>query len=343
MRISQIALLLGTSVGLFAQGNLTPPGAPAPMMKTLQQVEPRIPISVPGLMITSSGSYYLTTNIIAPSGNGMTILTNNVTVDLNGFMLLGPGSASAIVVSGARTNIVVRNGAIRGWGNAVTASSVEGSRFEGLLISHNVGSGVRMGSYCTVYGCNIYTNGGLGVQASTGAQIADCVVALNGLRGIEVSEAGNIRNCTARRNGSDGIYANSGSVVTDCLTEFNGGSGIVIDRGSVRNCTARGNVLNGIDAFISCQIIGNHCLINGNGGDGAGINSGVGGHRIEGNNVVSNDRGIDCNPSTGNLIIRNSAEGNGLNYDVVAGNTFGPVVTSGNIATSTNPHANYTY
>jgi parallel beta-helix repeat protein len=309
----------------------------------LQQVEPRVPISAPGFVITNSGSYYVATNIIAVSGHGISIMTNNVTVDLNGFMLQGAGASAGVAVPGVRTNIVVRNGTIRGFGNGISAPQVEGSRFEGLHISHNGGTGLRVGNYCTVYGCNVYTNAGIGVQASTGAQIADCVVALNGFGGIDVFDTANVRSCTARGNGGNGITANSGCVVTDCLTEFNAGHGITIDRGVVRNCTARGNVLNGIDAFISCQIIGNHCLQNGNGGDGAGINSSLGGHRIEGNNVVGNDRGIDCNPSTGNLIIRNSASGNGPDYDVVAGNTIGPIITSGSIATSSNPHANYTY
>ena len=338
-----LVLLIGTGAALFAQGSLAPPGAPAPTMKTLQQVEPRIAISGPGLVITNAGSYYVTTNIIAGSGNGISIQTNNVTVDLNGFMLQGPGSSTGIAVSGARTNIVVRNGTIRGWGNGVGALSADGSRFEGLHISHNAGTGLRVGNFCMVYGCNVYTNGGVGVQASTGAQIADCVVALNGGRGIDVFETANIRSCMMRGNGDHGIAGASGCVVTDCVAEFNGGNGILIDRGVVRNCTARGNVLNGIDAFINCQIVGNHCLQNGNGGDGAGIHSRQGGNLIEGNNVVGNDRGIDCNPSTGNLIIRNSAQANGVDYDVVAFNTIGPTVTSGNIAASTNPHANYSY
>src|SRR5215469_2970325 len=71
-----------------AQGVLTPPGAPGPTMKTLAQIEPRIPIST-ATNISNPGSYYLTTNLNVPSGSGITISANNVTLDLNGFALTG--------------------------------------------------------------------------------------------------------------------------------------------------------------------------------------------------------------------------------------------------------------
>jgi parallel beta-helix repeat protein len=64
------------------------------------------------------------------------------------------------------------------------------------------------------------------------------------------------------------------------------------------------------------------------------------GNRIEGNNVTDNDYGINVENS-GNLIIRNSAGANTTEFQIVAGNTVGPSVTSANIAASTNPHANY--
>src|SRR3954469_21762838 len=80
---------------LLAQGNLIPSGAPGPTMKTLTQVEPRTPISSLPLVITNSGSYYLTANLTGIVGtNGITITADNVTIDLNGFALNGvPGSS----------------------------------------------------------------------------------------------------------------------------------------------------------------------------------------------------------------------------------------------------------
>src|SRR4051794_28495446 len=90
------------------QGSLTPPGAPAPTMKTLDQLEPRVPVSAtttPGdatsvFKITQPGSYYLTGNITGASGkHGTFIAAGNVTLDLMGFELVGvAGSLDGIHV-----------------------------------------------------------------------------------------------------------------------------------------------------------------------------------------------------------------------------------------------------
>src|SRR5437016_303642 len=76
---------------IFAQGPLTPPGPPAPTFKTLDQLEPRTPISALPATITASGSYYLTTNLTCTlcggGTNGITITANDVTLDLMGFAL----------------------------------------------------------------------------------------------------------------------------------------------------------------------------------------------------------------------------------------------------------------
>lgn len=57
----------------FAQGSLTPPGAPGPTMLTLSQIEPRTPISSAPFTITAPGSYYLTANLSVTTNNGVTI------------------------------------------------------------------------------------------------------------------------------------------------------------------------------------------------------------------------------------------------------------------------------
>ena len=111
-----------------AQGPLTPPGAPAPTMKTLDQVEPRTPIDAthtPGdadslFKITQPGSYYLTGNITGVAAkHGIEIAAGGVTLDLMGFDLSGiAGSLDGVSSTVASlTSISIRNGSIRAWGD----------------------------------------------------------------------------------------------------------------------------------------------------------------------------------------------------------------------------------
>ena len=86
--MKKIALLLPVALLLpalpcAAQGPLSPPGAPAPTMKTLEQIEPRTPISSLPYTITNSGSYYVVSNLHS-TGHGIVIEVSGVTVDLMG-------------------------------------------------------------------------------------------------------------------------------------------------------------------------------------------------------------------------------------------------------------------
>jgi len=67
-------------------------------MKTLDQVEARTPISSLPYTITQPGSYYLTADLQGVAGqDGIYVPVDNVTIDLNGFALIGvAGSYSGI-------------------------------------------------------------------------------------------------------------------------------------------------------------------------------------------------------------------------------------------------------
>src|ERR1035438_9382322 len=105
-----------------AQGSLTPPGAPAPTMLTLSQVEPRTPITnTTAVTISSPGSYYLTTNITVTAGDAITITASGVTLDLNGFTVsssAGSPAGTGILLAGGNTDITILNGHIQGTGFA---------------------------------------------------------------------------------------------------------------------------------------------------------------------------------------------------------------------------------
>lgn len=290
-------------------------------MKTLDQLEPRTPIESAGVTITNPGSYYLTGNLTASGSHGIIIQTNNVSLDLKGFTLESDDSNTGVFVNGAYTNITIRNGNIRRWVTGIDSSFSQNTQLDGLLVTHNL----------------------FGIVSGQGTVASRCTASFNTQFGLSVSSGCSISQCIARNNGSHGILASSGALIVGCVAESNGDDGISLDRGTVKDCVARGNSGDGIEAFINCMVVGNTCLDNGFNGSGAGIHSRQGGQHIEGNYVSGNDRGIDCNPSTNNLIIRNSASGNAIDFDIAGGNTTGPIVTSVTIATSTNPHANYTH
>lgn len=104
-----------------AQGSLTPPGAPGLTFRTLLDVEPRFPIYHYGTNLTRSGSYYLATNLVSTSTatntDGITISTDNVTLDLNGFAIInsaGDDTQSDGITFVSRKNVTIRNGTVQG-------------------------------------------------------------------------------------------------------------------------------------------------------------------------------------------------------------------------------------
>ncbi len=139
-------------------------------MKSLDQIEPRIPVDAvhtPGngifvsYQITQPGSYYLTTNIVGcPNQSGIFIYANNVTLDLNGFSMFGATNSSAgIATVQAQTNLIIRNGQISGWMNGVSVHYSFNCQFERLILSSNFAIGLWTGVNSAVTGCTAVNNG----------------------------------------------------------------------------------------------------------------------------------------------------------------------------------------
>jgi parallel beta-helix repeat protein len=254
IRLVMLALASFTaSPGVLAQGPLTPPGAPAPTMKTLDQLEPRTPISSLPFTINAPGSYYVTGNLTGPAGqHGITVDADNVTLDLGGFELVGPGSGtfSAVRVNTFRANATVRHGSARGWlGSAIAAVSVNSTEFrvEDVRVFNAGGTGIVLGnngeaSHCAARGCVFG-----GISGGNNCHVTACIaIGTTTGRGITVGTDGVIADCTASSNSSDGIQTGESSTVSNCTAANNSAAGFnLASEATVRGCTARFNTTNG--------------------------------------------------------------------------------------------------
>jgi parallel beta-helix repeat protein len=293
-------------------------------------------------IISQAGSYYLTGNLsVSSATDGITINADNVTIDLNGFTLTGFGVAnSAIYAASDRFNIAIRNGTVRDWGAGVNLPLTINSQFENLRLYNNTANfGLRTSHTCTIINC----------------------VARGNFDGIVTNNASVLKNCVSTNNTSEGIILGRVCVAADCVTSGNTDAGLIAGEACmVQNCSASANTVDGIRASNNCILLNNACDGNGTGG-GAGIHipSGVTGNRIEQNILTNNNRGIYVE-GTGNLIIKNTARGNGptnnSDYFIAADNRYGQVVNitagstpavTGNVAGSTvqsaDPWANFAY
>jgi parallel beta-helix repeat protein len=182
---------LNSQLSTFAQGSLTPPaGAPAPVMKSLDQIESRIPLNtLPGTnnavhVISQPGNYYLTGNVVGSTGkNGILINAHDVNIDLNGYTILGSGAGSLDGITvlnadgGDGERLSVRNGIIRKWGGA--AISMYAHYVQALEDLHVSDCGYGIGCYgaAIVRRCHLVGTGKSGIVMTTAiSRVQDCSV-----------------------------------------------------------------------------------------------------------------------------------------------------------------------
>jgi hypothetical protein len=254
-----VALVLAPAI-LFAQGPLTPPGAPAPSFKSLIQIEPRVDVltlngdATALYVINLPGSYYLTKSLTGESGKAViAIASNDVHLDLNGFALTGIAGSTRGVEIRSTQNVTVRNGSIRGSGAegiATVGGSAAQMQLEDLALSSTGGMGISLNNSNTnaVRRCTVRTTSGTGIELLGAGTVAESSVescTSSGAPTVYGINAGEITNSTAGtilNNGSGPAVGIAGSVVTHSRALNVAGAGITsgINAATVDACSVAG-------------------------------------------------------------------------------------------------------
>lgn len=226
-RAPHVLLLMLCPLAATAAGSLTPPGPPAPLYKTLDQVEPRAEVRASGevvapIVISAAGSYYLGADVVAiPDHPAIRITASNVTLDLNGFTVSGNlevNDGDGIRIEGA--NVTVRNGTVRNAdGDGINCPN--GGPI--TLINVNAVNNADAGASCSamrVSGGEFSNNGSTGVGGLK-VLIADVRAVGNGGSGI-VLGSGSAASRSMSDNNQVGFNCTQGTgLVTQSIAKFN--------------------------------------------------------------------------------------------------------------------------
>jgi parallel beta-helix repeat protein len=185
--------------------------------------------------ISNPGFYYLTGNLsYSGTGTGITVASDDVTIDLMGFRISGPGSGGfGIYLYDGTTghkNVEVRNGTLNGWQYGLldgTAVNSQNNRALNLRVQNCSQTGISLASGggnqvkgCIADSCNI------GILVFSGAisdnAVTNCV---NGIYGAGMVSGNTVSSFPP--NGNDGIRITDASnvsgntVITSSPNNFN--------------------------------------------------------------------------------------------------------------------------
>lgn len=167
--------------------------------------------------ITAPGFYYVDSNLTCASGDGITVKSDDVTIDLKGFRLSGNGGYSTGIFVESRS-VEIRNGVLSGWGYGIWGFYVGfNHRVLNVRVEDNAQYGIMLDGFGhLVKGCSAWQNRKCGIYAYEGAITGNVVY--GGQNGIMSPGGavinGNVISNLAARGSGDGIHLGGpGSVI----------------------------------------------------------------------------------------------------------------------------------
>ncbi|MFZ5453194.1 MAG: right-handed parallel beta-helix repeat-containing protein [Thermodesulfobacteriota bacterium] len=234
--------------------------------------------------ISAPGSYYLGGNLSYTGGDGITIASDHVTLDLMGFTITGPGSTNCGIYMNGRKNVEIRNGTVSSWGHGILE--------EGYLtaLGHRVINVRAVGNFTGVllYGkCHLIKN----CRATAGSPSKF---------GLHLQYRGTISGCATYNFSDHGIGIDGYGTIS---------GNIVIGPGGT--CSTEGV---GIWAGVSTLVLGNEVT-----DAPKGIYCYIGLQNIISNTVTANSGqiGIEVPTDMVTLLDQNSVKGEGTHYQGV--------------------------
>lgn len=264
--------------------------------------------------ITEPGSYRLASNLDVSALSDPDVIqiqASNVTLDLNGFAIIGPvtcsgtpvtscnpssGTGIGIHVSTGLSDLTIRNGSVRG-------QTQMGILCESSCLLQNItASENRIHAFASIpvpsqaSNCNASRNGHIGFFFA--GNVDNSVAYGNADHGIQA--VGAITNNIANNNGGSGIVSSLGSAINNTAYD-NVGTGLHVT-GTARGNTAKNNGIDGLN--VTGTAVGNYSASNtGDGLSGSGSFLENESHNNDGNGINA------IGPITANSIRNNQADG----------------------------------
>jgi hypothetical protein len=170
----------------------------------------------PYVINTANTSYRLTGSLTVPAlTNGINVKAAGVTIDLNGFSIIAPGtpgSSTFGINASAKSEVTVENGTVRGFGDAGVSTADNGIVRNVHAIANGIGIQCS-GNACVISGNTANNNTSYGINCSG----IGCLISGNTLfgnsTGIIASDSttgygGNVLYNTANVNGGTSLGHN---------------------------------------------------------------------------------------------------------------------------------------